>query len=65
MKPNQHPQKTHSGAQSPRTGAGLGLHGVINRRGGRHAAPRSDFVNDFLFLCGLFILLAWLAQWMR
>lgn len=41
------------------------MHSVINRRGGRNAAPRSDFLNDFLFLSALFILLVGLAQWSR
>lgn len=65
MKRNHHSQNSQSEPQTPRAGAGLGLHGVINRRGGRHAAPRSDFLNDFIFLSALFILLAWLGQWSR
>ncbi len=65
MKRNQHTPKHQSETQTPRAGGGLGMHGIINRRGGRNAAPRSDFLNDFLFLSALFILLVWLAQWSR
>jgi hypothetical protein len=65
MKRNQQTPNHQSESQTPRAGGGLGMHSVINRRGGRNAAPRSDFLNDFLFLSALFILLVGLAQWSR